>query len=73
MNTRRDKVKFKNLKIILDSGFSSIIVMGRLVGNLSLERYAVTKCHTQAVNITTNLKVKVYFTLPILSATNVVM
>ena len=30
------------------------------------------KCHTQAGNITTNLKVKVDFTLSILSATNVV-
>ena len=30
------------------------------------------QCHTQAVNITTNLKVKVYFTLPALRATDVV-
>ena len=28
--------------------------------------------HTQAVNITTNLKVKVDFTLPSISATNIV-
>ena len=28
--------------------------------------------HTQAVNITTNIKVEVYFTLPALSARNVV-
>ena len=29
--------------------------------------------HTQAENITTNRKVEIYFTLPSLSATNVVM
>ena len=31
------------------------------------------KCHTQAGNITTNLKVKIYFTIPELSATKIVM
>ena len=31
------------------------------------------QCHTQAENITNNLRVKVDFTLPTLSATNVVM
>ena len=30
------------------------------------------QCHTQAVNITINPKVQVYFTLPALSATNFV-
>ena len=46
--------------------------MGRLVEKLHPEKYAVIQWHTQAVNITTNLKVKLYFTLPALSATNVV-
>ena len=31
------------------------------------------QCHTQAGNITTNLKVKIYFTLPELSATKIWM
>ena len=30
------------------------------------------KCHTQAGNITTDMKIKVYFTLPSLSVTHVV-
>ena len=47
--------------------------MRRLVGKLSAEKYALMQWHTQAVNITTNLKVKVDFILPALSATNVVM
>ena len=37
-----------------------------------LEQYAVIQCHTQAGNITTNIKVKVYFTVPTLSVTNIV-
>ena len=37
---------------------------------ISPEKYAVIQWHTQAGNITTNLKVKVYFTLPVLSTTN---
>ena len=33
MNTRKGKEKFKNFHIFLDNGFSSTIVMGRLVKN----------------------------------------
>ena len=71
MNTRRGKAKFKNFWILLDSVCSSTILMVRLVGKLRLEKYAVIQCYTQAGNITTNLKVKVYFTLPAPSAKNV--
>ena len=45
--------------------------MRRLVEKLRLEKGAVMQWHTQAGNITTNIKVKLYFTLPTLSATNV--
>ena len=45
--------------------------MGRLVENLRIEKYDVMQWNTQDRNITTNLKVNVYFTLPTLSATNV--
>ena len=55
----------------MDSGCSSTIVIGRLVQKIRLKKDAVTQWHTQAGNITTNLKVKVDFTLPTLSATNV--
>ena len=46
-----------------------MILTRRLVGILHPIKYAVTQWKTQAINITTNLKVKVDFTLPALSAT----
>ena len=67
----KGKSMANKLQILLDSGYSSIIVMGRLVENLKIEKYAVMQWHTQAGNITTNHKVKVYFTLPTLIAKNV--
>ena len=38
MNTRKGKTKFKNFRILLDSGGSSKIVMGRLFKKLVLEK-----------------------------------
>ena len=70
MNTIKGKAKFKNFRIILESGCSSTIVMGRIVKRQFPEKDAPMQCHTQAINITTNIKVKVDFTLPELSATN---
>ena len=49
-----------------------MVVMGRLVTKPHPEKYDLMQWHTQAKNITTNLKVKVYFTLPALRATDVV-
>ena len=72
MNTIKCRLKFNNLQIVLGSGFSSTIVIGRLVGKHSLEKYDVMQRYTQAVNITTNIKVKVDFTVPSISATNIV-
>ena len=46
---------------------------GRLVEKNHLEKDDVLQRNTQAGNITTNIKVKVNFTLPALSTTNVVM
>ena len=46
--------------------------MGRIVTQLSLEEDAWIQWNTQAVNITTALKVEIYFTLPALRATTVV-
>ena len=68
MNTRKGKAKFKNFRILLDSVCSSAILMGRLVEKLGPKIYYVIQYHTQAGNITTNLKVEVDFTLPELSA-----
>ena len=72
MNTGKCRVKFKNSCILLESGRSSMIVMVRLVKKLFPEKYYMMQWHTQAGNITTNLRVKVDFTLTVLSAMNIV-
>ena len=56
----------------MDSGCSSTIVMVRLVKILGLEGDAPMQWNTQAGNITTNINIKIDFTLPALSPTNVV-
>ena len=73
MNTRHCRAKFKNFQIILDSGCSSTILMGRLVGKINPEKYDVMQWHMQAQNFTTDIKIKVDITLPALSAMNSVM
>ena len=72
MNTRKGKAKFKNFRILLDVGCSYTMVIGRLVTKLAPEKDALMHWNTKARNITTNLKVKVDFTLPVLSTTDVV-
>ena len=72
MNTGKGRAKFKNFQILLSSRCSPTIIMGSIVEKLYPEKDAVIQWHTQAGNITTNLKVKVYFTLPRLRAMNVV-
>ena len=72
MNNRKGKAKFKNFHILLDSGCSSTIVRVRLTEKLHPEKGPPIQWNTQAGNITTNLKVKIDFTLPALSVTNVV-
>ena len=47
--------------------------MVRLVEKLHPVKDDTMQWHTQAVNITTNLKVQVGFNLPVLSATNAAM
>ena len=47
--------------------------MRSLVSKLNLKEDNVMQCHTQEGNITTNLKVKIDFTLHELSATKIVM
>ena len=72
INTRKAKTKFSKFRILLDSGCSFAVVMGRLVEIIHPKKDDVMQWHTQANNITTNPKVEVYFTLPELSATNAV-
>ena len=47
-----------------------MIVMRRIIEELYPEKDALVQWNTQARNIATNLKVKIYFTSPALSATN---
>ena len=72
INTRRGRENFNNSQILLDSGSIPTILMVRIVKILYPEKDTVMQWHTQAGNITTNIKVKVYLTLPVISATNVV-
>ena len=67
----KGRAKFKNFRILLDSGCSSTIVTKRLVEKLHPGINAVMQWHTQAGYITTNIKVHVDFTLTTISATNV--
>ena len=59
INTRKGKKKFRKFRILLDSGCSSAIVMGRLVKILHHKKDDVMKWHTQVSNINTNRKVDV--------------
>ena len=67
MNTQKGREKFKNFHILLDSRCISTIIMRRLIKKLNTKIDTVMQLHTQEGNITTNIKVKIYFTLPELS------
>ena len=71
MHTHRGKYKFNNFQILLDIECISMIVTRRLTMKLKNKKDYVIQCHTQAINITTNMKVKIYFTLPKFSATKI--
>ena len=66
MNTCRGKANLRTFKYywILDIGFSSTIIMIKLITKLKTKEYYVMQWQTEAGNITTNLKVEIYFTLP---------
>ena len=70
INTSTSMSKYKNFQILLDSRFSSTIIIGLLT--TKLKKYDVMQWHTQADNLSTNLKVKIDFTLPEFSATKIV-
>ena len=73
MHTRKGIAKLENFRILLDSGYSSTVLMRRLVHKQRTGKDTLMQWQTQARNITTILKVIVYITLPALSATNVMM
>ena len=72
MNARKGKANFKKFRILLDSGFSSKILIGMLMQKPHHKEYTVMQWNTQAGKITTNIKVKIGFNLPELSATKIV-
>ena len=72
MNTRKGKDRFKNFQILLDSGYSSTIVMVRIIKKIHPKEDAVIQWHTQAGKITTNINVKIDFNVSELSATKIV-
>ena len=69
MNTRKGKAMFKTFLILVESGCSSTIIMGRLITKLCPKGENVIKWHTQVVKLNTNIKFKIDFNLPGLSAT----
>ena len=71
INTKRCKAKFKNFWILLNSGCSSTVRMGRLIQKLHPKVGTVMQWHTQAGKSNTNINVQIYFTPPELSANNV--
>ena len=58
---------------LLDSGCSSKHLMIKLIRILKTKEDYVMEWHNQAGDITTNLKVKIDFTWPEFSATNILM
>ena len=61
-----------SFRILLDIGCSLTIAMVRLVERLGPKKDAPMQWNTQAGNIRNNIRVKIDFTLPALSMTNVV-
>ena len=72
-NTRKGRSEFKNPRILLDSGCSSTIVMGRIIKTISPKEYAMMQWYAQAGIIITNLEMNIEFILPDLSATKTMM
>ena len=72
MNTIKIRSKFKNFRILLYSGGSSKTLTKRLMEKLNPKRYDVIQWQTQVGSNNTDLKVKIDFTLPKLSAMEIV-
>ena len=73
MNTRSGRAKFREFRIILDSGSSSTIVIGKLTSKLKEKNPTeITTWETQVTKLTTSKKVNVDFFLPEFSETKIV-
>ena len=73
MNTGKGGANFKQIRILFYSVCSSTVVIGMLITKLTPKEDSGIQWHTQAGSIATNLKVKIYFILPELSAAKSVM
>ena len=73
MNTFRVSGSYLKNRILLDGGCSSTIVVIILTSEPKSKKYAVIQWKAQSVNIKTNRKVKIDFTLPEFSAMEIVM
>ena len=71
MNTRKGRAKFKDFVILVDSGCSPKILTRRLIAKLNPKQDSVVQWHKQAGTITASIKVKIYFNLTEISATEI--
>ena len=72
MNKRKGKVKFENFRVLLDGGCSSMIVTRGLTKQIETKEYFVKQFQTQVGNITNNPRVRIDFTPPEFSSTEIV-
>ena len=72
MNTRSGRKLFKNFRILLDSGSSSTIIMGKLTEKTKPKHSTETTWETQSGKFTKSKKVNVEFYLPEFGATKIV-
>ena len=73
MSTSRGEAKFKNLWILLDSGFSSTDIIRKIASKLKQKIDNNKQWQTQAGDFTSNEKVKINFGSPEFSATKIMM
>ena len=72
MNTHSGKSRFKNFRILMDSGSSSTIVIGKLTSKLKSKETVENTWETLARKFTTSKKVYVDFFLPEFLTTKIV-
>ena len=72
MNTHSGRALFRNFRILLDSGISSTIIMGKLTEKIKPKKSTETMWESQSRKFTTSAKVNVEFCLTEFVATKIV-
>ena len=72
MNTRSGRELFRDFRILLDSGSSSKIIMGKLTEKNKPKNSTETTWETQAEKFMTSAKVNIELCLPEFGATKIV-